>query len=115
MVQAAPHQQVLPEAAAVVTHAGHGSVLKALAAGVPLVCMPMGRDQKDNTVRVLRLGAGVRVDKGAGSDRIAAAVRRVLDDPTYTGAARRFAEVLSSEARTRPTAADRAERLLTDH
>jgi len=30
----------------VITHAGHGSVLKALAAGVPLVCMPLGRDQK---------------------------------------------------------------------
>ena len=38
-------------------------MLKSLAAGVPLVCIPMGRDQKDNTVRVLRLGAGVRLKK----------------------------------------------------
>jgi MGT family glycosyltransferase len=45
VVRAAPHRAVLPEAAAVVTHAGHGTVLKALAAGVPLVCVPMGRDQ----------------------------------------------------------------------
>ena len=52
---------LLAEASVVVTHAGHGTVLKTLAAGVPLVCMPMGRDQKDNTVRVLRLGAGVRI------------------------------------------------------
>jgi UDP:flavonoid glycosyltransferase YjiC (YdhE family) len=103
---------VLAEAAAVVTHAGHGSVLKALAAGVPLVCMPMGRDQKDNTLRVLRLGAGVRVAKDAPADRIAAAVRQVLNDPDYGVAARRFADTLAEEARTRPSAADRAEALL---
>jgi MGT family glycosyltransferase len=113
VVRAAPHRAVLAEAAVMVTHAGHGSVLKALAAGVPLVCMPMGRDQKDNTVRVLRLGAGVRVDKKAPPERIAAAVRRILDEPGYAVAARRFAETLATEAKTRPSAADRAEALLT--
>jgi UDP:flavonoid glycosyltransferase YjiC (YdhE family) len=113
VVRAAPHRAVLPEAAAVVTHAGHGTALKSLAAGVPLVCMPMGRDQKDNTVRVLRLGAGVRVSRKAEPTEIAAAVRRVLDEPGYADAARRFAEVLAVEAKTRPSAADRAEGLLT--
>jgi MGT family glycosyltransferase len=112
VVRAAPHRAVLAEAAAVVTHAGHGSVLKALAAGVPLICMPMGRDQKDNTVRVVRVGAGVQVAKDAPADRIATAVRQVLDDPAYRAAARRFAGSLAEEARTRPTAADRAEALL---
>jgi len=113
VVRAAPHRAVLAEASVVVTHAGHGSVLKSLAAGVPLVCMPMGRDQKDNTVRVLRLGAGVRVSKKAPPDRIGTAVRRVLDEPAYAEAARRFADVLAVEAKTRPSAADRAEELLT--
>jgi MGT family glycosyltransferase len=113
VVRAAPHAAVLAEAAAVVTHAGHGTTIKALAAGVPLVCVPLGRDQKDNTVRVLRLGAGVRVPKTAPSDRIAAAVREVLDDPRYREAARRFAATLAEEARTRPSAADRAEALLS--
>ena len=112
VVRAAPHRAVLAEAAVVVTHAGHGSVLKALAAGVPLVCMPMGRDQKDNSVRVLRVGAGVRVAKDAPVDRVAAAVRQVLDDPAYGAAARRFADTLAEEARTRPSAADRGEALL---
>jgi MGT family glycosyltransferase len=112
VVRAAPHRAVLAEAAVAVTHAGHGSVVKALAAGVPLVCLPMGRDQRDNTVRVLRLGAGVRLSPKASAEQIAAAVGRVLDDPSYARAARRFAEVLESEARTRPGAADRAEALL---
>jgi UDP:flavonoid glycosyltransferase YjiC (YdhE family) len=112
VVSAAPHRAVLAEAAAVITHAGHGIVLKALAAGIPLICVPMGRDQKDNTVRVLRLGAGVRVDQDAPPDRIATAVSTVLRDPAYARAALEFADRLAVEARTRPRAADRAEALL---
>jgi UDP:flavonoid glycosyltransferase YjiC (YdhE family) len=112
VVRAAPHSQVLKRAAAVVTHAGHGTALRALAAGVPLVCMPMGRDQSANTVRVLRLGAGVRVGRSAPPEQIAAAVWRVLEDPQYAAAAKSFAAVLAEEARTRPTAADEAEALL---
>ena len=81
--------------------------------GCQLVCMPMGRDQKDNTVRCSRLGAGVRVDKSAPPERIAAAVRQLLEDPAYAGAARRFADTLAEEGQTRPSAADRAETLLS--
>jgi UDP:flavonoid glycosyltransferase YjiC (YdhE family) len=54
VVPAAPHRQVLADAATVVTHAGHGIVMKALAAGLPLVCIPMGRDQKMTCVRLRR-------------------------------------------------------------
>ena len=113
VVRAAPHRQVLTETSVVITHAGHGSVLKALAAGVPLICMPQGRDQKDNTTRVLRLGAGVRISKRASEEQIAAAVRAVLDNPTYTSAARRFAATLSTEAVRYPNATQETENLLT--
>jgi MGT family glycosyltransferase len=112
VLRAAPHRAVLAEAAVAVVHAGHGSVLKALAAGVPLVCVPMGRDQKDNTVRVVRLGAGIRVPRSASPEDLAGAVRRVLDEPAYREAAGAFAGVLAEEARTRPRAADRAEAML---
>ena len=44
----APHAPILPLAAAVVTHAGHASALRPLMAGVPVVAMPLGRDQPDN-------------------------------------------------------------------
>jgi MGT family glycosyltransferase len=112
VLRAAPHSEVLAEADAVVTHAGHGTVLKALAAGVPVVCMPLGRDQKDNTTRVLRLGAGIRISKRASVDQIGAAVQNVLDQPAYRQAARRFAATLAAEARGRPGAEDEVERLL---
>ena len=109
---AAPHSRILPEASAVITHAGHGTVLKSLAAGVPLICIPMGRDQNDNTVRVLRLGAGIRLKQRSTSGQIAAAVSEILHNPQYTTAARRFAQVLTHEAASTPTAADEAEGLL---
>jgi UDP:flavonoid glycosyltransferase YjiC (YdhE family) len=112
VVQAAPHSRILPEASVVITHAGHGSTIKALAAGVPLVCIPMGRDQKDNTVRALRRGAGVRLSPKSKPEKIATAVARVLDDPKYAAAARRFADILAQEAATRPSAADEAEAMV---
>jgi MGT family glycosyltransferase len=112
VLQTAPHARVLREASAVVTHAGHGTVMKSLAAGVPLVCIPMGRDQKDNTVRVLRLGAGIRLSKKSTPAQIAAAITEILERPQYLAAARRFGEVLAWEAANRPRAADEAESLL---
>ena len=112
LLPAAPHARVLRQASAVVTHAGHGTVLKSLAAGVPLVCIPMGRDQKDNTVRVLRLGAGVRLSKKSTPSQIAGAISEILERPQYVAAARRFAGVLAWEAAHRPRAADEAESLV---
>lgn len=106
VVRAAPHGEVMREAAAVVTHCGHGTTLKALAAGAPLVCIPMGRDQHMNAARVLRQGAGVLVGRRAGTGEIASAVRRVLSDPSYADSARRVADLLAREAATLPSAAD---------
>ena len=42
-----------------------GTVTRALAAGVPLVCMPMGRDQPDVAARVIHAGAGLRLRPGS--------------------------------------------------
>ena len=82
VLPAAPHGRILREASVVVTHAGHGLVLKSLASGVPLVCMPLGRDQKDNTVRVLRIGAGVRLSRKSTATQIAAAISETLERPS---------------------------------
>jgi MGT family glycosyltransferase len=114
VLRAAPHAQILAEAAVVVTHAGHGTVIKALAAGLPLVCLPQGRDQRDNAARVQRLGAGIRLGKRATSAAIAGAVRRVIDSCQYREAAAAFAAQLARESANTPTAADEAENLLTE-
>jgi MGT family glycosyltransferase len=52
VIRSAPHAAVLPLASVVVCHGGHGTMMKALAHGLPIVVMPLGRDQKDNAVRV---------------------------------------------------------------
>jgi MGT family glycosyltransferase len=98
VVASAPHAQLLPAAAVVVTHAGHGSVVKALAAGVPMVCIPHGRDQGDNTARVVAAGAGVRLSRRASADAIRAAVHRVLTDASYRRNATRLAQAIARAA-----------------
>ena len=87
VVRSAPHAQVLEHAAVTVTHGGHGTVMKSLAAGVPMLLLPHGRDQADNAARVTARGAGISIKRTAGSDRIAAAVRTLLDDPSYRACA----------------------------
>jgi len=98
VVSSAPHGQVLEHAALVVTHGGHGTVMKALAAGVPLVILPHGRDQPDTAARVAARGAGVTLKRTATSTAIADAIRRVLEDPSYRSAARRLGETIRGDA-----------------
>jgi len=97
VVRSASHGAVLPQAAVAVTHAGHGTVTKALVAGVPLVCMPQGRDQHEVARRVTVAGAGVTIGPRASSRRIASAVRTVLEDPAYRRAAGRLAAAIAEE------------------
>ena len=59
--QWARHADILPHCSAVITHGGHGTVMKALLAGVPQVVVPLGRDQPDNAARIVELGAGIRL------------------------------------------------------
>ena len=82
-VDHAPHARVFPHASAIVTHAGHGTVMRALANGVPLLCLPMGRDQDDNAARVVARGVGLRLRPSSGPSRIGAAVRRLLNEPAF--------------------------------
>ena len=109
VVERAPHREVLRHAAAVVTHAGHGTVIKSLAAGVPVVAMPLGRDQLDNAARVAHHGAGLRLKPKASAEAIASAVRRVIDEPSFRANAARLADAIAVE-----TAEDRAAAELED-
>ena len=98
VVRSAPHRDVLAHADALVTHGGHGTVIKGLVAGVPIVCMPTGRVQPDNAARLVHRGAGVKVSKNASPARVAAAVRQVIEDPSYRRCAARLGEQLRAEA-----------------
>ena len=97
VVERAPHSEILRHAKVVVTHAGHGTVIKALAAGVPVVAIPLGRDQLDNAARVVHHGAGLRLKPTAKPDAIAKAVRRLLEEPSFSAAAERMAAAIAAE------------------
>ena len=94
-----PQQDVLGHASAAVVHGGSGSTLGAIAAGVPLVVMPLFADQPQNARRVAEVGAGVAVepnreDLDATVSPLREAIRSVLDDPSYGERARALADEL---------------------
>jgi MGT family glycosyltransferase len=98
VVASAPHRQILPHASVVITHGGHGTVVKALAAGVPLVLLPHGRDQGDTSVRVSSLGAGMALSRSARPTAIARAVRLVIQEVSYRKAAERLGDIVRRDA-----------------
>lgn len=98
VLAAAPHSAVLQEAAAVVTHGGHGTVVRTLAAGVPLLVLPHGRDQADNATRVVMRGAGLKLKRSASTKAIGRAVTRLLEEPAFAEAAGRLGTTIRSDA-----------------
>jgi UDP:flavonoid glycosyltransferase YjiC (YdhE family) len=86
-----PQEELLPMCHVAVNHGGSGSVLGALAHGVPMVVLPMGADQSLNAGRCEVLGVGIALDPvGATPEAVAAAVSTVLGDPSYRVAAARI-------------------------
>ena len=100
-----PHAAVMPSASTVVTHAGLGTVAAALSAGVPLVCMPIGRDQGDNAVRVVAAGAGIRLSPRARPAKIRAAIERTLSDAGPRAGAERMREAFARDGAAAAVAA----------
>ena len=100
-----PHAAVLPHVSAVVTQCGLGTTMKALAHQIPLICMPLVGDQLDNAARVVARGAGVRLERDASADRIQAAIRQILDEPSFRDGARRLGVEIAAQDGAR-TAAD---------
>jgi MGT family glycosyltransferase len=111
IVDRAPHVAVLEHAAAMVSHCGHGSVLRSLAAGVPLVCLPIGRDQNENAARVAAHGAGLRLRPGSRPAAIRHAIEAVVEQASFTDAARRLATAIA-EDRDRDLAVESLESLV---
>jgi len=95
--QFVPHDEVLPAAALMVTHCGHGSVTACLAHGVPMVGLPnAAADQPFLAARIQELGAGIALDGESGPEAIKAAALQVLGRPSYREAARRLGAVIDT-------------------
>jgi MGT family glycosyltransferase len=94
-----PHRAVLPSASLVITHGGLGTVMAAIAHGVPLLCIPLKNDQFENAVRVEAVGVGLRMSKHARPRALARTIKEMLREPCFRTAARRLAARLGREPR----------------
>jgi hypothetical protein len=99
--------RVLERADLVVCHGGSGTTLAALAAGVPLVTVPLFADQFENSRRIAAVGAGrvahtqtsaggVRSIDAAAAPRISEGIEDVLGDVTYRDRARGIAAEMAA-------------------
>ena len=89
--------ELMPHTAAMVGHAGAGSTLGALAAGVPMALVPLFADQPFNARRVADLGAGIALDDGlAYLPRLEQAVLELLSVARYRDRARAIADEIQN-------------------
>jgi len=92
-----PQSVLLPHCDLVVNHGGSGSVIGALAYGLPLVVIPMGADQSLNAGRCEQLGAGIALDAVQATPRsVQEAVSTILRDPRYRRAAGRIRDEIAA-------------------
>ncbi len=97
LLHSAPHDIVMKEASLVVTHGGHGTLARALVNGLPLLVMPMGRDQNDNALRVEARGVGLTLPPTASEAEIVAALNRLIAEPHFRIAARRLGDAIAAD------------------
>lgn len=83
------YARTMPQAAAVVCHAGHGTVARALTCGVPVVGCPAAGDMAENASRIAWAGCGVSLPRRLITPRgIRLAVRKALAEPAIGERAR---------------------------
>ena len=86
------YSRTMPRCAAVVCHAGHGTIALALASGAPIVACPHAGDMAETSARIRWAGAGVSLPRRFHTARgIRLAVRRLLANPSYAHRARELA------------------------
>ena len=106
LVPTAPHGALFDKAALFVTHGGHGSVIRPLMAGLPLLVLPGLRDQRDNAMRVTARGAGLMLERDASPEKIGDAVKRLLTEPGFREAAGRLGADISADMDSRSAEAE---------
>ena len=92
----AAHDPIMRRAALIVTHGGHGTAMRALKHGVPLVVVPgLAGDQPYVAAAVQEYGAGCALPGDAGVEAMREAALDVLANASYRDEARRRARALA--------------------
>ena len=86
------YARTMPACDLVITHGGHGTLVRALASGCPVVVCPAAGDMGENAARAEWAGAGVRLPRRLlGPRTLRLAVERALADPRRRARARELA------------------------
>ncbi|NJN19539.1 MAG: glycosyltransferase family 1 protein [Oscillochloris sp.] len=99
MLDAAPHDWLFPQMAAVVHHGGAGTTAAGLLAGRPTIICPFFADQPFWGRRVAELGAGPQPipQKKLNATNLAAAITQAVSDPAMGAAAEAIGAQLRQE------------------
>jgi UDP:flavonoid glycosyltransferase YjiC (YdhE family) len=109
----AAHDPIIRRAALVVTHGGHGTAMRSLLHGVPMVVIPgLAGDQPYVAAAVQEFGAGLALPGDGSSEAIRTAVHEVLSKPSFRAAATQRAAMLAGVDGA-ANAADEVEALLS--
>jgi UDP:flavonoid glycosyltransferase YjiC (YdhE family) len=96
VVNYAAHDPIMRRASLIVTHGGHGTAMRALRHGIPMVIIPgLAGDQPFVAAAVDEWGTGRALPGDAGVDAIRAAAREVLGDPSFRRNAQERAQALA--------------------
>ena len=108
----AAHNPILQRAALTVTHGGHGTAMRSLRHGVPMIVMPgLAHDQPCIAAAVQEWGVGRALPGDAAVEAIRSAAQDVLSDPSYRTRARARATALA-DVDGASTAAEEIESLI---
>jgi UDP:flavonoid glycosyltransferase YjiC (YdhE family) len=108
----ADHDDLMRRAALVVTHGGHGTFMRALTYGLPMVVIPgMAHDQPVNAAAAQAWGVGRALPGDASADMMRSAMQEVLASPSRRAAARALSQQLAAVDGA-GNAADEIEQLL---
>jgi UDP:flavonoid glycosyltransferase YjiC (YdhE family) len=92
-----PSHLVMPRVDLAITAGGQGSVQTAMAAGVPLLGIPLQLEQDLNVTLLERRGAARRLaPREAGTPRLTALARELLSDSAYRRAAQEIGKVYAA-------------------
>ncbi len=90
------YARTLPHCDAIVCHAGHGTLVRALSFGVPVIVCPVAGDMNENAARLVWAGAGVRIPRRFISPRpLRHAVELALGDASIRCRAQELAAWVS--------------------
>lgn len=114
LVEWMSYSRTMPRASVVISHAGHGTVARALEAGCPVLAVPHSGDMGENAARIDWAGVGVRLPwRFLSPATLRLAVRLVLERPELAERARGLAAWAATHDGA-STAADLVERLAED-